>query len=64
MSTKYYVDEPDIDINAYDTQSKTNVILVDQLQTQCGFTNYWLCKDLNGNLLICDADNLKDMYHW
>lgn len=64
MSTKYYVDEPDIDINAYDTQSKTNVILVDQLQTQYGFTNYWLCKDLNGNLLICDANNLKDMYHW
>ena len=40
MSTKYYVNEPDIDINAYDTQSKTNVILIDQLQTQYGFTNY------------------------
>lgn len=64
MSTKYYVDEPDIDINAYDTQSKTNVILIDQLQTQYGFTSYWLCKDHNGNLIICDVNNLKDMYHW
>lgn len=64
MSTKYYVNEPDIDINAYDTQNKIDVTLIDQLQTQYGFTNYWLCKDDNGNLLICDANNLKDMYHW
>ena len=32
--------------------------------TICGFTNYWLCEDHKGNLLICDANNLKDMYHW
>lgn len=64
MSTKYYVNEPDIDVNAYDTQNKIDVTLIDQLQTQYGFTNYWLCEDHKGNLLICDANNLKDMYHW
>ena len=64
MSTKYPVDEPDIDIRAYDIQSKKDVILIDRLQTQYGFTDYWLCKDYDDNLLICDVNNLENMYHW
>lgn len=62
MSTKYPVDKPDFKVIAYDTQTKQEVVLIDQLQTNRGFTNYWLCEDLNENLLICNVENLEDMY--
>lgn len=62
MSTKYPVDRPEPDVRAYDTQTNTKVFLIDQLQTECGFTDYWLCEDYNGNLLICNVDNLENLH--
>lgn len=37
MSTKYPVDELDVDVRAYDTQTEKEVILIDQLKTECDF---------------------------
>lgn len=62
MSTKYPVDELDVEVRAYDTQTEKEVILIDQLKTECDFSNYWICRDYDGNLLICDTENLKDLH--
>lgn len=40
MGGYYPVDEPDVDIKAYDTQSEKDIELIDRLQTECGFTDY------------------------
>lgn len=64
MSTKYPVDKPKPDVRAYDKQSKKYVYLIDLLQTECNLIDYWLCEDYDGNLLICDVNNLEDLHHY
>lgn len=62
MSTKYYVDGPDIGITAYDSQTEQEIILIDRIETQY-YSDYWLCEDFDGNILICSANNLSNFYH-